>query len=164
MARWIDSLGAALAIAPAFRDHALRPAGRDDENFLYALHRESMHDYIDAIWGWNEQWQRAHFAAEYAPTRNAIVVLTRGAPRDIGRVSLTRHWRKIFLRDIELAAHARNHGLGSAIVAAVLQIARAEARCVELLVLHRNPAQRLYARLGFKVIGDDGARLRMRAD
>src|SRR5437879_4560285 len=161
MARWIDSLGDALAIAPAFRDHALRPARRDDENFLYALHRESMHDYIDAIWGWNEQWQRAHFAAEYAPARNAIVVLTRGAPRDIGRVSLTRHWRTVFLRDIELAADARNRGLGSAIVAAVLQIARERGRCVELRVLHGNPAQRLYARLGFRAIADNGARVPM---
>jgi hypothetical protein len=30
-------------------------------------------------------------------------------------------------------------------------------------VLRCNPAQRLYARLGFRVIDDDGARLTMRA-
>src|ERR1700730_16905455 len=131
---------------------------------MYASHRASMRAHIDAIWGWNEEWQRAHFAAHYAPARNAIVVRDGATPQDIGRISLTRHWRKIFLRDIELAAHARNRGLGSAIVAAVLQIARADARRVELLVLHRNPAQQLYARLGFKVVADDGARLRMRAE
>ena len=164
MAHWIGSLGDALAPSPGFRHHTLRPAGRADEEAMYSLHRDAMRAHIDAIWGWNEEWQRAHFAAHYEPARNAIIVRYGETTEDVGRISLTRHWRKIFLRDIELAAHARNHGVGSAIVAAVLEIARAESRCVELLVLHRNPAQRLYARLGFKVIGDDGARLRMRAD
>jgi GNAT superfamily N-acetyltransferase len=164
LAHWIESLGDALTPSPAFRHYALRPAGRADEEAMYSLHRDAMRAHIDAIWGWNEEWQRAHFAAHYAPARNAIIVRCGAMAEDIGRISLTRHWRKIFLRDIELAAHARNHGVGSAIVAAVLQLARAESRCVELLVLHRNPAQRLYARLDFKVIGDDGARLRMRAD
>jgi ribosomal protein S18 acetylase RimI-like enzyme len=153
-----------LAPSPAFRHHALRPAERADEDAMYALHRDAMRAHIDAIWGWNEEWQRAHFAAHYAPAHNAIIVRCGTTTRDVGRISLTRHWRKIFLRDIELAAAARNHGLGSAIVTAVLLIARAEARRVELLVLHGNPAQRLYARLGFKVVGDDGARLRMRAE
>jgi len=163
VARWIESLGDVLAIAPAFCDHALRSAARDDENFLFALHRDAMRDYIDAIWGWNEEWQRAHFAAEYAPARNAVIVCTRDTPRDIGRISLTRHWRTIFLRDIELAADVRNRGLGTAIVCGVLRMARERGRCVELRVLHGNPARRLYARLGFTVIADDGARLRMRA-
>ena len=39
---------------------------------------------------------------------------------------------------------------------------RTRDRYVELRVLRCNPAQRLYTRLGFRVIGDDGARLRMR--
>lgn len=164
MAHWIESLSDALAPLPAFRQHALRPALRDDEAAMYSLHRDAMRAHIDAIWGWNEDWQRAHFAASYAPARNAVIVRSGTTPKDVGRISLTRHWRKIFLRDIELAADSRNHGLGSAMVAAVLKIARTEARRVELLVLHRNPAQRLYARLGFTVIADDGARLRMRAE
>ena len=76
--------------------------------------------------------------------------------------SLTRHWRKIFLRDIELMGPERNRGVGTAIINAVLTLARNSDRYVELRVLRCNPAQRLYMRLGFRVIGDDGARLRMR--
>ena len=69
---WIDALGEVLASDPAFRDHRLRRAGGDDENLLYALHREAMREHIDAVWGWNEGWQRAHFEGEYAPARNAV--------------------------------------------------------------------------------------------
>jgi GNAT superfamily N-acetyltransferase len=151
-----------LAAEPAFGDCALRPATRADEAMLFALHRGAMREYVDATWGWNERWQQAHFAARYAPARNAVIV--RGAnATDIGRVSLSRHWRTLFLRDIELIADERNRGLGSAIVRAVLALARAEDRPVELFVLNCNPARRLYSRLGFVVVGDDGARLTMRA-
>ncbi|HWZ70372.1 MAG TPA: GNAT family N-acetyltransferase [Casimicrobiaceae bacterium] len=161
-AGWIKPLAEALADARAFRGWALRGAQRDDEDFLFALHRDAMRAYVDETWGWDEQWQRAHFAANYAPERQAVIV--HGGPilRDVGRISLTRHWRKLFLRDIELTGPERNHGVGTAIINAVLALARDSDRYVELRVLRCNPAQRLYARLGFRVIDDDGARLRMR--
>lgn len=164
MASWIEALAARLATAEAFRGCALRAARRDDEPFLFALHRSAMRDYVEAAWGWDERWQRDHFAATYAPRRHAIIVgVERGQRRDIGRISLTRHWRKVFLRDLELIAEVRNRGIGTALLTAVLTLAEQEGRAVELLVLKHNPAQRLYARLGFRVIADDGARLAMRA-
>ena len=159
---WIDALAAQLGAEPAFGDCTLRAATRADEALLFALHRDALRAYVDATWGWNDAWQRAHFARHYAPVRNAVIVRG-GTHADIGRVSVSRRWRALFLRDIELIATERNRGLGSAIVRAVLALARAEARSVELFVLACNPAQHLYARLGFCVVGDDGARLTMRA-
>jgi GNAT superfamily N-acetyltransferase len=163
VASWIEPLAAVLAPAPAFRGCALRPAHRDDEQFLFALHRAAMRDYVETTWGWDEHWQRAHFARGYKPGRHAVVVRTAPARADIGRISLTRHWRRIFLRDVELIAVERNRGLGTAMIRAVLALARSESREVELLVLKCNPAQRLYARLGFEIVADDGERLTMRS-
>ena len=161
MTRWLEPLEQALSSAAAFRGFGLRPARPEDREFLFALHRGAMKRYVDATWGWDEAWQRKHFEQIYAPGRHAVIV--RQAPlRDIGRISLTRHWRKIFLRDIEIIAEERNHGLGGTIIGALTGLARAEGRAVELIVLKCNPAQRLYARLGFRVIGDDGERLTMR--
>lgn len=162
MARWIEPLTRALAAADAFRGCALRVATGGDEEFLYELHRDAMRDYVEITWGWNETWQRAHFARNYAPLRNAVIVRTGPAPTDIGRISLTRHWGWIFLRDIELAADERGRGIGSAILAAVIALAKMSERHVELNVLACNPARHLYERLGFRVIRNDGARLRMR--
>jgi GNAT superfamily N-acetyltransferase len=167
MTHWIENLAAALASAPAFAGCALRPARAEDEPALFALYRDAMREYVAASWGWDEGWQRAHFLHSYLPARHAIIVRagdpTRGGERLVGRICLTRHWRRIFLRDIELVAAERGRGLGTAIVSAVLELARPEHRSVELLVLKCNPAQRLYARLGFRVVADDGARLTMRA-
>ncbi len=162
MARWIEPLSDALAGAAAFRGYTLRAATADDEAFLYELHREAMRDYVEITWGWNEAWQRAHFATNYAPLRNAVIVRTANTPADVGRISLTRHWRWIFLRDIELLAGERRRGIGTAILGAVIELAERSERHVELNVLACNPARHLYARLGFRVVRDDGARLRMR--
>jgi ribosomal protein S18 acetylase RimI-like enzyme len=161
--KWFEPLAAALADAKAFRGYALRAARRDDEEFLFALHRSAMRDYVEATWGWDEDWQRQHFATTYAPAQHALIVRVDPVPRDIGRISVMRHWRKIFLRDIELVAAERNRGIGTAVIRALLELAKADARAVELLVLKCNPAQRLYERLGFTVVADDGARLTMRA-
>ncbi len=164
MTPWIDALSARLAGSPAFHGCALRAARAEDCEFLFALHRSAMKDYVQATWGWDEAWQRRHFEQTYVPSRHTVVT-RQGAPaHDIGRLSLTRHWRKIFLRDIELVAEERNRGLGGAIIAALLALARSEARAVELIVLKCNPAQRLYIRLGFRVTVDDGERLTMRAN
>ena len=160
-ANWIEPLAALLARAAAFRGFALRPASQLDQDRLFALHREAMQDYVAATWGWDETWQREFFARTYVAGRHALIV--RGESL-AGRICLTRHWRRFFLRDIELVATERNRGLGSAILRAVLELARDERRAVELIVLKCNPAQRLYARLGFTVIGDDSARLTMRAE
>ena len=163
-AEWINQLQVLLANAPAFAGYSLRPATRNDEAMLYDLHREAMRDYVDATWGWDEAWQRAHFSRTYAAAHNAVIVRSGTLPRDAGRVSLTRHWRKVFLRDVELVTAERNRGVGGAIVNAVIEMARADSRYVELYVLDRNPAQRLYARLGFRIIAEDGARRKMRVD
>ena len=162
MPNWIDSLAAEVAGADAFRGCALRPATHEDEEFLFALHRSAMREYVEATWGWDERWQRQHFATTYAPARHAVIVRSESTPRDIGRISLTRHWRKIFLRDIELIATERNRGIGTAVIRALIALAAQDGRAVELHVLKCNPAQRLYARLGFEVIADDGARIAMR--
>jgi len=163
VARWIEPLAEALAGAEAFRGYALRAARRDDEEFLYALHRSAMRDYVEATWGWDEDWQRQHFASTYVPAQHAVIVRLDPVLCDIGRISLTRQWHRIFLRDIELIAAERNRGIGTAMIRALLELAKADGRTVELLVLKCNPAQGLYARLGFTVVGDDGARLTMRA-
>ena len=160
-ASWIEALESLLSRASAFRGFELRPASHRDEERLFALHREAMQEYVAATWGWDETWQREFFARTYVAQRHALIVREENLA---GRICLTRHWRRLFLRDIELVAVERNRGLGSAILRAVLELAREERRAVELIVLKHNPAQRLYARLGFTVTADDGARLTMRAE
>src|SRR5437868_15526648 len=101
-AGWIESMTEALAEARAFRGWTLRGAQRHDEDFLFALHRDAMRAYVDATWGWDEEWQRAHFPANYAPPRPAASVQGATALSRSGGISPTRPWRKSSLRAMEL--------------------------------------------------------------
>ena len=172
-AAWLEPLAQGLH-KHAQRDarlarYRLRPAEVSDEPMLYALHRDALRDYVEATWGWEEDWQRQYFRTHYRPTDN-VVIRDRGnargsdAERDIGRISITRHWHKLFLRDIELASSHRGQGLGTALLRTVLAMAAADGKRVELHVLRCNPAQRLYTRLGFRVASGDDARWLMRSD
>jgi GNAT superfamily N-acetyltransferase len=163
VASWIDEISVLLDAESAFNGLALQPAIPGDAHRIYALHREALRAYVEATWGWDEAWQRAHFTSNFLPSANARIVDAALPDGLRGRVSLSRHWRHLFLRDIELEAPMRNRGIGAAILRSVLLLARREQRAVELLVLDCNPARALYERLGFAPVSGDGARTRMRA-
>jgi ribosomal protein S18 acetylase RimI-like enzyme len=172
-AAWLESLASGLMREaesdPRLARYRLRPAEAGDEPMLYALHREALHDYVEVTWGWEEDWQRQYFRNHFRPADNVVVVArgtTRGSggDRDVGRVSITRHWHKLFLRDIELAAPHRGQGVGTALLRTVLAMAADDGKRVELHVLRCNPAQRLYTRLGFRIASGDDARWLMRSD
>jgi GNAT superfamily N-acetyltransferase len=163
VASWIDELSVLLDAESAFDGLALQPAVAADSHRIYALHRDALRAYVEATWGWDEDWQRAHFTSNFLPSANARIVDATAPDGLRGRVSVSRHWRHLFLRDIELERSMRNRGIGAAILRNVLLLARREQRAVELLVLDCNPARALYQRLGFVPVSGDGARTRMRA-
>jgi hypothetical protein len=52
---------------------ALRPAASADAEFCYQLHKAAMGEYITAIWGWDEQVQRAFHQRAFNPDRWQII-------------------------------------------------------------------------------------------
>lgn len=47
--------------------YTLRPATAEDYDFLFALHRAAMREYIEPIWGWHEEWQEEYFRKKFDP-------------------------------------------------------------------------------------------------
>jgi hypothetical protein len=52
-------------------DIALRPATADDAEFFFALHKGSFSVYVDQIWGWDDDVQRAYLGTHFAPNAAA---------------------------------------------------------------------------------------------
>jgi ribosomal protein S18 acetylase RimI-like enzyme len=71
---------------------------------------------------------------------------------------------EVRLVDISLLPAARGGGTGTHLICALLEEAAGAGRPVRLHVARGNPALRLYARLGFRVDGDDGMYLAMTWD
>lgn len=144
------------------RGLSLRPAGPADEEWLYRLHRATLHDVVVAAFGgWDESDQRARFA-QRSPTVERYVVLSGDEP--VGTLHLDRSGAgEVFLALVEVAPERQGQGLGSALVRGVVARAAEEGRGVRLQVLHANPrARALYRRLGFTETGRDEVRCSMR--
>ena len=102
--------------------------------------------------------QRKHYRKHYAD--GAFLVLThRGAAA--GRLYLHRTPGELRLVDILLAPELRGGGIGTRLLQAVCELATREGRTVTLHVDRFNPAQRLYLRLGFRPVGEEGSYLKM---
>jgi GNAT superfamily N-acetyltransferase len=99
------------------------------------------------------QAQHRHYRAAYADAE-WLIVLRNGAA--VGRLYVERRERTLHLIDISLVPEQRGAGLGSAILADLIDQGRALGTPVSLQVEKTNPAGRLYNRLGFRTTADNG--------
>jgi ribosomal protein S18 acetylase RimI-like enzyme len=124
----------------------LRPATPADSEFCYQLHKTAMGGYITAIWGWDEQVQRAFHARAFTPGRWQII--TAGGT-DIGMLDVEHRPTEIYLSRIEVHPSYQGHGIGTSLIGALIDEAAQKGQDLVLEVLNINHrAQALYQRLG----------------
>lgn len=106
-----------------------------------------------AFLGFQFRAQHEHYTTHYADA-DFFIIEHRQVP--VGRLYL--HWRSDDLRivDVALLPEARGHGIGEALLRALLDAAAARGHGVSIHVEQMNPAMRLYARLGFRKAGEHG--------
>ena len=80
----------------------------------------------------------------------------------IGRLMVDQEERYLALIDIALLPAHQNRGVGTKLVQSLLEEAAATGKSVRLHVLATNPAVRMYERLGFTAMGEDGTYLEMK--
>ena len=97
--------------------------------------------------------QRAHYRKVYEGAE-FLVIERDGAV--IGRLYLYHAGRELRLMDIALAARERGQGIGSALLAGILDAARRLDCDVTLHVEPGNPARSLYLRHGFRLVEQRG--------
>ena len=140
-------------------DVSMRVAALDDREFFYELRRDGFRTYVEQAFGaWDESFQRALADEEFG--RLPIEIIERGHER-IGYQAIVRcddHW---YLDEIVLIGAERGRGLGTQLVTAIMSAARIAGMPLRLSVLGVNPAQRLYARLGFRITRLEPPRVKM---
>jgi len=92
--------------------------------------------------------QTASYLADFPRARFDIIEL---GGRPIGRIVVNRPGDAVFIVDQALVPEVRNKGVGTAIMRAHMDEARAAGIPVRLMAAQGDPAMRLYARLGFTV-------------
>lgn len=148
---------------PIFR---LRPTESQDEAFLIELFACSLPTAMSAAM---EQWeagqramflmmqsraQRWDYDRRFPEAQYDIVML---GEEPVGRAWVGRSSEEIRLLDLTLVPHARNRGIGTALLGGLQKEAAREQKALRHCVLKDNvDAHRLYQRLGFVVTGDLG--------
>ncbi len=97
--------------------------------------------------------QQMHYRAAFADAA-WLIVESGGAP--VGRLYTDERPGSVHLIDISLLPEWRGRGLGGAILSDLIADAAARDLAVSLQVLKVNPARRLYERLGFRIVADNG--------
>lgn len=130
----------------------VRPAEIGDADALYIIHRSAMREYVDRIWGWNDEWQKSEFLKNFDSLNNRFVICNVDGP--IGFMCLKSEPDTIFIKTVELAVDYQGCGIASALLDQLSDIAKESGKSLRLQVFQINDRARcLYERLGFTVMG-----------
>jgi GNAT superfamily N-acetyltransferase len=142
------------------REVHLRRATQQDGPFLYLLMKAALQEYVVQTWGWDEEWQQAHFWGRFDPAHRQIIVCD---AQDIGVLTVEEHPDQILLGQIYILPAYQGQGIGTALIRSLLQRGAERGLPVCLRVLKVNPARQLYDRLGFVVTAETETHYSMEA-
>ncbi|CAD9223908.1 Histone acetyltransferase HPA2 and related acetyltransferases [Burkholderia cenocepacia] len=129
---------------------SLRPASAADLPFLLTLRRLTMTEHLQRVGAPTDD--EAHDQRIRANFDDAMIVCE-GADA-IGLLKVTRAAGEWHVHQIQILPARQGHGIGAAVLHALLTDAAHARVSVSLSVLHGNPARRLYERLGFRVASE----------
>lgn len=141
----------------------LRPIRPEDRPFLFRVYAETRAAEM-ALVPWGEAQRQAFLTMQFEAQHRSYQANFAGARFEIvevggvaaGRLYVDRGPDETRVVDIALLPEHRGRGVGSALLRDLLAEATASGRCVTIHVEASNPARRLYERLGFVEVGDEG--------
>ena len=136
----------------------LEPVSESNDPFLFLLYADTRASEM-ALVPWTDAQkqaflemqfsaQRASYARQYPGAQHAVIC------RDddpVGRLYLDRSQERFHILDITMAKTCRNQGIGSLVLAKIVQEAERAGKPTTIYVEKFNRALRLFERLGFRV-------------
>lgn len=146
----------------------LRPALPTDHAFRFAVFASTRSEEL-AQCGWPPEQQTAFLKTQFAaqeqgytaafPDATSSLVCLVHTP--VGILVVNRSSAEIRIVNIAFLPAYRGRGLGRQVVETLQQEARIHHQPLRLHVFSGNRAQRLYERLGFETVGENGLFLKM---
>jgi ribosomal protein S18 acetylase RimI-like enzyme len=141
----------------------LRDALPEDESFLFEVYASTRAQEM-ALVPWDDEQRNSfltmQFAAQHShyreqfPDASYSVIFRDDLP--LGRFYVLREKREIRILDITVLPEYRNGGIGTALLRDLLDEAAQSEKRVLIYVETFNPSLRLFERLGFKSIAEEG--------
>ena len=143
-------------------DVTLRPATREDVEFLFSALRASLRSYVEQTFGtWDDAHQRALFVDTIDLATHQVIEVD---GRDAGCLAVEEFVDRVALNRIYLLPEAQRKGVGTALIHALIARSHARGLPVVLSVQKVNVAARaLYEGLGFAVVTETSTHYGMEA-
>jgi GNAT superfamily N-acetyltransferase len=150
---------------------SLRAAVPGDRPFLERVYASTREDELRLV-PWSDEEKRAfvrqqftfqdlHYRQEYT---DAAFLVIEWDGRPVGRLYLDHRADEVRVVDIAVLPEWRGRGIGTALLQDVLREAARSGASVSIHVERGNGARRLYERLGFRPVDDNGVYVLMRAE
>lgn len=139
-----------------------RPAADQDRSFLLRLYASVREPELEASGLPREQWGafvEHQFEAQsqaYEAYENTSFEVVMVGEEPAGRLIVARWPEELRVVDIALLPEHRGRGIGGELMRALIEEAEERGVKTSIHVERFNPAQRLYARLGFRPVADVG--------
>ena len=124
----------------------LTSATDDDRDFSYQVKRAAEGDYIAAIWGWDDEVQRA-FHARAWEGRHPDVIRYNG--QRIGTLFAREEEDGLHIRQFFILPEWQSKGIGSFLLRRILTKADRKGLVAKCAFLKGNRVKSLYKRFGF---------------
>jgi ribosomal protein S18 acetylase RimI-like enzyme len=142
---------------------SLRPAEPSDAEVLFRIYASTRDDEL-AVVPWDASTKEAFLRMQFAAQDSYYHATYPGASYDLickdeavlGRLYVDRGEQAWLVIDLALLPEHRGKGVGALLLNGVLAEAGAEGKPVQIHVERSNPARRLYDRLGFRRIAEQG--------
>jgi len=133
---------------------SLRPVVSDDSEFLFQVFRLSHGAGLDEqLVRLQLQARNDQYSSQYPGADHDVIV---SGDESIGYLYALRGPDAFALIDIALLPEYQGTGIGTQLVSELIELARAVNKPLCAHVLKHSPAWRLWQRLGFRQVSDDG--------
>ena len=127
----------------------IRPATRNDYFFGYYVRKVTMKEYIEKTYGWDTKREKENHRKYYGRTMQGKHIIELGNKK-IGLLWYEEEIDYIEINQIFILAKYQNKGIGSTILAEIINTGKNKKKSIILGVLKSNiKAQRLYNKFGF---------------
>jgi ribosomal protein S18 acetylase RimI-like enzyme len=146
----------------------LRPALPEDESFLLEVYASTRAQEM-ALVPWDDEQrksfltmqftaQHSHYREQYPDASYSLICLD---DLPVGRLYVLREGDQIRILDITVLPEFRNRGIATPLLQDLIHEAAESGKNLRIYVETYNPSLRLFERLGFKSIAEEGINLLM---
>jgi len=137
----------------------LRKATADDSEFAYQTKKAAFREYVEKVWGWDEDEQRQLHERRFA-SQDFQVIQVSGI--DVGILAVVRQPGCVKVNQIFIVPEYQSRGIGAACIMRIIEDAAASKLPVRLQVLKVNSrAFAFFQRFGFRRIGESDTHILM---